>query len=195
MNIYFFSGSEFISYNGQGRNGTFDRVHWKCIVRTPAGGQRSKAAGVACLDSTNWVRVPRWLWWWTGCSNESLEVVLLTVWSDWPPCFTAASAARFYRFNRRQVKQSERVTYTTGGASVWKFPSVPLEFKGALPRCPLTWATGAVHLSEMKIELPTCDFRFNSEGIFKWRSKSMSKNATDAIDNDLKSVKFYSRQN
>jgi hypothetical protein len=32
---------------------------------TPAGGQRSKVVGVACLESINWVQVPRWLWWWT----------------------------------------------------------------------------------------------------------------------------------
>jgi hypothetical protein len=30
-----------------------------------------------------------------------LKVALLTVWADWPPCFTAASDARFYRFSRR----------------------------------------------------------------------------------------------
>jgi hypothetical protein len=30
-----------------------------------------------------------------------LEVALLTVWSDWPPCFTVASDARCYRFRRR----------------------------------------------------------------------------------------------
>jgi hypothetical protein len=28
-------------------------------------------------------------------------VALLTVWSDWPPCFTVASDARCYRFGRR----------------------------------------------------------------------------------------------
>jgi hypothetical protein len=33
------------------------RVSRTYVIGTPAGGQGSKAVGVACLESTNWVRV------------------------------------------------------------------------------------------------------------------------------------------
>jgi hypothetical protein len=68
-------------------------VSRKSIVGTPASVHGSKALGVACLESMNWVRV-------TGAADRSiwviLEVARLIVWSDWPPCFGVESATESY---------------------------------------------------------------------------------------------------
>jgi hypothetical protein len=58
------------------------------------------ASAKMMMNSSNWV---------------VLEVALLTVWSDWWPCFTVASEARCYWFNWQLVKQSERATYQRRG--------------------------------------------------------------------------------
>jgi hypothetical protein len=51
------------------------------VVGTSTGG-RDQRWGVTGLESTNWVWVPRWFWWWSVLF-ESLEVAFLA-WSDWP---------------------------------------------------------------------------------------------------------------
>jgi hypothetical protein len=55
--FYFEGGSSSVTTAGTGRYRS--RVLRKCIVGAPAGGQGSKAVGVACFESTNWVRMPR----------------------------------------------------------------------------------------------------------------------------------------
>jgi hypothetical protein len=85
-NIYIlFWGSELISYNnGRGRCG-IDCIR-RCIVGTPAVGQRSKAVGVACLELCMSVR---WLWRCTvflshigGCTPDRVIWLATMVHSD-----------------------------------------------------------------------------------------------------------------
>jgi hypothetical protein len=64
------------------------RVSRKCIVGTPAGGQGSKAVGVACLELGVSVG---WLWWWTVLFESywrlcawSCDLIGHLV-SPWPP--------------------------------------------------------------------------------------------------------------
>jgi hypothetical protein len=52
--------------------------------------------GVACLELSAKVTLVM-----DSSICVVLEVALLTVGSDWPPCFTVASEARSYRFCRR----------------------------------------------------------------------------------------------
>jgi hypothetical protein len=52
--VILFWGSKFISYNGRWRDGV--SVIAEVVVGTPAWRERIKGGGVACLESTNWVR-------------------------------------------------------------------------------------------------------------------------------------------
>jgi hypothetical protein len=85
-NIYFNLREWVHQLQPPGRGGIDRGNRWNGCWDT-ASGQGSKAVGVACLESTNWVRVTLVM----GSSiRVILEVALLTVWSDWPPCFTVA---------------------------------------------------------------------------------------------------------
>jgi hypothetical protein len=144
-NIYFIL-REWVHHQLQ-RPGAGGKARRSGCRDTPTGGQGSKVVGVACLESMNWVRVPRWLWRWTVLLSHSGSCTLLTACVIW-------LATLFHRGLWREMSPIHPAACYTGGTRHGK--CVPC----------YTWFIGTSRIWNLHCGSNLCD----NESLADWKT-------------------------